>query len=605
MRRLPAIAFGALVLLTVAAFFITQHLKTSDPLIANFRPVPGWINPVAGRVCAFKQVPTSFRTMTISFDLPDHSDDVGVFIVDPEGNTVRTVGWQQMHEGRTANFIWNGREDDRSVAPNGTYYVRVALKSEGRSFTLPNPVHVATGAPSTRVLRVTPGTLGSGSVSVRFRPRNYRTAELVVYRSTIGGHLRAVAQVPVSGHRGVGRWNGQIDGHRAPDGTYLIGVRVADLACNAGRFPATNPPASRAATAGAGLTVRRLAVTPQLYPVAAGSEATVYVDSGGTSYSWALRRPGVTRSILHGTVAAAHGNATGPAGAPLHFRIPGIAAGLYVLTVKGAGDVLSVPVVASTPRGARVLVVVPALSWQGENPVDDDGNGIPDTLIAGDRIDLNRPLVTGLPAGYADTTALLRYLRAMHLAYQLTTDVELAEGVGPGLGGHGGVILAGSFRWLPSGVATALRRYVQDGGQVLAFGLDSLQAVAHVKPGGPHSSTGPTAGPPVALRVDPFGVRHGQEAKVGDALITTLADPLRIFAEASAFTGFAEYQALAPPAGVTASLAGVGAGAPAIVGFRLGSGTVIEAALPGFGENLHRDAATRAFLGQVYKRLHR
>ena len=39
------IAFGALVAATVAAFFITQHLKVSTPLLAGFpRPVPGVIS---------------------------------------------------------------------------------------------------------------------------------------------------------------------------------------------------------------------------------------------------------------------------------------------------------------------------------------------------------------------------------------------------------------------------------------------------------------------------------------------------------------------------------------------------------------------------------
>ena len=52
MRRFPVIAFAALVVATVAAFFITQHLKVTTPLIAGFpRPFPAAINPVRGTTC--------------------------------------------------------------------------------------------------------------------------------------------------------------------------------------------------------------------------------------------------------------------------------------------------------------------------------------------------------------------------------------------------------------------------------------------------------------------------------------------------------------------------------------------------------------------------
>ena len=52
MSRLPLTAFGALIVATVAAFFVTQHLKVSTPLIAGFpHPSPSAISP-AGNGCA-------------------------------------------------------------------------------------------------------------------------------------------------------------------------------------------------------------------------------------------------------------------------------------------------------------------------------------------------------------------------------------------------------------------------------------------------------------------------------------------------------------------------------------------------------------------------
>ena len=70
-----------------------------------------------------------------------------------------------------------------------------------------------------------------------------------------------------------------------------------------------------------------------------------------------------------------------------------------------------------------MLVVLPALTWQGLNPVDDDGDGVPDTLENGGPITLDRPLANGFPAGAVDEAGLLAYLDKTHRAYDLTTDV--------------------------------------------------------------------------------------------------------------------------------------------------------------------------------------
>ena len=99
------------------------------------------------------------------------------------------------------------------------------------------------------------------------------------------------------------------------------------------------------------------------------------------------------------------------------------------------------PTRAIPPRG--ILVVLPALTWQGQNVADDNGDGIPDTLDTGGPVSLARPLAAGLPAGFADEAAFLAYLDHAHLPYDLTTDLGLIDGVGPGLFGHAGVVFAG------------------------------------------------------------------------------------------------------------------------------------------------------------------
>ena len=64
----------------------------------------------------------------------------------------------------------------------------------------------------------------------------------------------------------------------------------------------------------------------------------------------------------------------------------------YELALRSGVHATSVPVVAHASRPARVLVVLPALTWQGYNPVDDDGDGLPNTLSSGQPIKLGEAI---------------------------------------------------------------------------------------------------------------------------------------------------------------------------------------------------------------------
>ena len=123
-----------------------------------------------------------------------------------------------------------------------------------------------------------------------------------------------------------------------------------------------------------------------------------------------------------------------------------------------------------------MLVVLPALTWQGVNPVDDTGDGLPNTLDAGRSVGLDRPLVRGLPPDLAAEASLLAELRRERHAVDLTTDLALIQGTGPSLASHHGVILAGSERWVTPLLAQALRGSVARGATVLVLGPDSLRA---------------------------------------------------------------------------------------------------------------------------------
>jgi hypothetical protein len=386
-------------------------------------------------------------------------------------------------------------------------------------------------------------------------------------------------------------WDGKIDQRPAPAGTYLVGLEVTDRACNTGRFPLVVPPAP-GTTPHAGVTVRYLAAEPPLRPVPAGSETTVYVDARQQPYRWALRRAGTKKILARGTTSDV----------ALKLKMPSGPAGMYQLALRSGGNRTVVPIVASVPavtRSPRVLVVLPALTWQGLNPVDDDGDGVPDTLSNGDSIALDRPLANGYPAGAADEAGVLAYLDKTHRAYDLTTDVGLVSGFGPTLQGHTGVILAGSLRWLPSSLASTLRAYVANGGHVVSIGTDSM--LRSVTVAGQHALR-----PSKPAAADPFGAKPGAVVLHSSNLITVIRDGLGIFSQTSgAFPGFHNYQSIPSVAspGQVASEAGATTSAPSIVGYRLERGTVVDIGLIGFGSSLAHNVDAQELTNSLWKML--
>jgi FlgD Ig-like domain len=591
--RLSTGAFAVLVAATIAAFFLTQHLKVTTPLIQGApRPVPGVIDPLHGVPCG--QGRNSGST-TLSFYLQHRADTVDVFVVsDATGAIVRTVASDRHMRKDVRNpdgvFHWNGREDNGRVAPDGTYYFRVALIHQNRTIDLDDPsqtVEVKTVPPHPVVTRVTPalipgphgtdvtihygGNENSGGVT-----RIYR-----IYRTDLPGDplVKSFLAPPSNGHEAI--WDGKIAERPAPAGTYLVGLDATDAACHTGRFPAHIPPAP-GTTPNTGVTISYLAAKAPLDPVPAGSDAIVHVRSPGLAYRWVLAH-----------AAAASEESMQPA-LPVH--LPAGRPGLYTLALRSAAGATKVPIVATGASRARVLIVLPALTWQGLNPVDDTGDGLPNTLANGGPIELDRPLADGLPAGFADEAGVLAYLDASHRSYELTTDLGLISGVGPRLRGHAAIVLAGSERWLPAAESAALRSYVTAGGRVLSLGIDSLRRGVTVAGNRALDPTPPST-------TDALGAQVGGLAAKTVAPVTVTSDGLGLFAGVSdPLAGFRTYQpvlSVAAPGRVQSS-AGLGAGGAAIVGYRLGSGIVIDLGVPGFGAALSRDAGAQQLLGRIW-----
>ncbi len=260
MKRWPVAAFVALAIATIAAFFVTQHLKVSTPLLTGApAPQPSAINPVDGRACLTQTHRglrlVSHRRMFVSFYLLHRSDDVNVYIVNADGDIIKTIAsgvHMQASPPRRKRFAWDGRTDSGAVAPDGDYFIKVSLIHQGRSVLISDssgaePVTVLTIPPRPRITDVTPSAIsGSGATgaTIHYTGASGLEGRIFVYRTGASGAPRLLKSF-AAGRDGSSVWDGTAPGGRpAPPGTYVFRLKVTDKACNVGFAPAQWPPAT-------------------------------------------------------------------------------------------------------------------------------------------------------------------------------------------------------------------------------------------------------------------------------------------------------------------------------------------------------------------------
>ena len=263
MTRWPVAAFVALAIATVGAFFVTQHLKVSTPLITGYpAPVPNTINPVSGGTCRLRnprgrRVPVSFKRMRVSFYLLNRPDNVNVYIVNQDDQIIRTLpgSGRYMHLKVRHTFTWNGRADDGRVAPDGTYDIRVSLVHQGRTLLISNentgavePVTVQTRPPRLVVTAVSPdavATPGRDEITVHYSGNQGLRPRVLIVRS---GSLAVLKDYAATSRDGTSLWNGTLRGGRpAPAGTYVVGLQLfPDKTCNRVQSPLTAAAAPQA-----------------------------------------------------------------------------------------------------------------------------------------------------------------------------------------------------------------------------------------------------------------------------------------------------------------------------------------------------------------------
>ncbi len=596
MTRLAQLVFALLVVATGAAFFLAQELKTSDPVLLSFRLGSEAISPNGdGR----------FERQRITFRLK-RSELIDVAVVDQRGDSVRElVSGVQLPAYRTiAPLIWNGRDENGKVAADGRYRIRVTLRREGRSLVVPKSFRVDDTPPRITVAAIGPSSgpgpelldRSDGQPAQIHLNTAARDGRLLIFR-TAPLPTEQVAELPIAQGSNRASWDGRAsDGRPVAPGTYLVVAQRRDSAGVLGSSVPLDGEGIPITVYGqrlpgrGGITVRPIAARPPLLPTTAGSGAGVVVEANGQRFSWTLSQLGKSASQRGRSSASV-----------VRLKPRGKASSLMLFTAKRGALRASVPVAIDDARSHPVLVVLPLITWQGRNPVDDDGDGEPNLLTTGGPAKLSRVLGTPLPARFVvQEQPIMKWLARSRYGYDLTTDYGIASGRGPKLAGHSGVLLAGDTVWLPPAAARKLRSFVIAGGTLVEAGTDSLlRSVSLTKKANLIDPLPPAS-------ADIFGSRLEPPA-VGNFDITAGDDQIGLFKGTSGL--FNNYSAIAAtatvPGGKPLASAVTGDGAITIVAFRVGKGTVIRYGLPQLASRLTTDPDVQGLMTSSWQLLSR
>ena len=559
----PVLIFAGLVVATFAAFFVTTRLKRSAPVIEQLTFRRSFSPNGDGR----------FDTALFALRLR-RSDDVTVSIVKRGGDEVRTLAEDvSLSKRRRYRFRWDGRNDAGRRARDGEYNLRVGLRRQGRTVTSPRKLFLDTVPPRPVVRSVSPDSIspdGAGEASsakVRFAGPTRRT-RLLVYRTDLRPpRLVAVKRIP-RGHSTV-RWDGIVKGGPAPTGAYLLVVRAQDAAGNVG--PAEVPPPRGRVRGHPGLAVTY--VSARTHVADAGGTARFDVSADGRRYRWHVRRLGSSRVVDRGSSRAAS----------IVARVPSGRSGVALLSVRVGSHRYTTPFVVRGERRRRVLVVLPATTWQARNPLEVNGDGYPDVLPEDRRVSARRPFAhDGMPPGFVpDQSGVLRYLDRERLRYDLTTDLALSSGAAASaLDRYTGILFAGAPRFASYGVEALLRIYLRGGGRVAWIGRRGFEW--SVRTVGSRELTSPRRA--LAAR---FGERVRLEPE--PVPVAVLTDSIRFFAGVpGAFGPFGplEESLRLPRGAVLLASAGTGGARPSVVVYRRGEGVAARIGIDGFGRAL-------------------
>jgi hypothetical protein len=574
--------FALLVVATVGAFFLTTRLKRSAPIVEGLT-FARYLSPNDDGRHEFVDI--GFRIK--------RSDEVTVLLVSEQGDEVRTLTRDVSLPRGRHRFRWDGRLDSGALAPDGKYRVRVGLRGQGRTVTSPRRLFVDTRPPRPVVRYVAPDAIspdgaGSGNQAMlRFDGPLRHRPTLLVYRTDLASPRLVARRVGQVGKAELA-WNGRIDfrgrGRPAPSGNYLLVVRVRDAAGNVG--PSGLPPARGELEGHPGVVVRYVAAQGPSRPVQAGTPVRFAVESDGRRYRWRVRRLGSRRALQRGSSRAQ----------TLQVRAPRGRAGVFLLALRVGRHRYETPFAVRTNRPARVLVVLPATTWQARNEVDANGDGFADRLSEDRQVALSRPFAgSGLPPGFSTREApLLLLLDRSRRRYDVTTDLELSRHEPRSQIRNRGVLFAGAPRFFSQDVGDLLRSYVRSGGRLAWFGGGGFTQPVTVRGDKLHLA------PAASADANFLGERLRSSPEQG--LLTVLGDRIDFFrGVGGAFGPFPslEESARLPRGARLLASAGAEADRPALVVYREARGIVARVGVEGFA----RAASDSAAAARIMRRL--
>jgi hypothetical protein len=277
-RYASAALVAALLLATGAAFAYAEKLKlTKSPILGTE------VTKVFSPLCECET-----DVATIGFRLRE-ADRLTVDVVDAAGEPIRGLVEGRRQPAGSVVLVWDGRDDEGAVVPEGLYRPRVRLRSERRTITLPNPIRIDLTPPRFERVSIRP---------VVFSPDGDGRNETVVVRYAVSEPARVslfvdgVRQVIKRGtqQEGTLRWFGRVAGEPLPQGPYELTLGARDVAGNAG--PRTRPRT---------VVVRYVALGRKEIETRPGGRFAVLVSSDARRIEWRLgarrgsARPGTLR----------------------------------------------------------------------------------------------------------------------------------------------------------------------------------------------------------------------------------------------------------------------------------------------------------------------
>jgi FlgD Ig-like domain len=218
--RLPTVFVVVLIVATGGAFARTELLKLETNPVSGPR-VDKQFSPVCR--CATDRAHISFRLR--------RADHLTLSIVDSKGHTVvRLVDDRALRAGRVT-FVWNGRDADGNVVPEGSYRPKLELATHHRTIVLPDPMRVDTTPPKVHIVSAKPLVIS---------PDGDGRADGVHVTYTVSEPARAILLVDGTQrvqtlHRplkGVVSWYGRVGGHALPPGAHHLRLVAVDEAGN-------------------------------------------------------------------------------------------------------------------------------------------------------------------------------------------------------------------------------------------------------------------------------------------------------------------------------------------------------------------------------------